>query len=44
MSGDEYGYSERRKTKKDLRRKRRERVYKQGGSFRTSNVKETGKK
>jgi hypothetical protein len=31
----DYGFPERRRSKKDLRRKRRERVYKQGGSQRT---------
>jgi hypothetical protein len=34
----DYGYSERRKTKKDLRRKRRERVFKRGGQQRSTNI------
>ena len=38
-----YGYPEKRRTKKDLRRKRRHRVYKRGGKFRGTKVKE-GKK
>lgn len=31
----DYGSPEKRKTKKDLRRKRQYRVYKKGGKFRT---------
>jgi len=37
----EYGGSERRRTKKDLKRKRLARGYKRGGQFRTQNVSET---
>lgn len=37
----DYGGNERRKTKKDLRRKRLARGYKRGGQFRTHNVSET---
>lgn len=36
----DYVSSEKRRTKKDLRRKRRFRVYKQGGKYRT---RDTGK-
>lgn len=36
----DYGGSERRKTKKDLKRKRLARGYKRGGQFRTQNVSE----
>ncbi|MFH1521763.1 MAG: hypothetical protein ABIF18_02280 [archaeon] len=38
----DYGSSERRKTKKDLKRKRLARGYKRGGQFRTHEVSETG--
>jgi hypothetical protein len=34
----DYGYGERRTTKKDLKRKRGERVFKRGGKFRTTTV------
>jgi hypothetical protein len=34
----EYGYSERRRTKKDLKRKRKLRGYKRGGQFRSSEI------
>jgi hypothetical protein len=37
----DYGGNERRKTKKDLKRKRLNRGYKRGGQFRTHAVKET---
>ena len=41
----DYGGCDRRKTKKDLKRKRLARGYKRGGQFRTQEVKETeGKK
>jgi len=40
----EYGGSDRRRTKKDLKRKRLSRVYKRGGKFRSAEVKEGGKK
>jgi len=36
----EYGGSERRKTKKDLKRKRLARGYKRGGKFRAAEVSE----
>ena len=36
----DYGGSERRRTKKDLKRKRIARGYKRGGQFRTQNVSE----
>jgi hypothetical protein len=39
----DYGGNERRRTKKDLRRKRLVRGYKRGGQFRTHEVDETGK-
>jgi len=34
----DYAYPQRRKNKNDKRAKRRARVYKQGGSFRSSDV------
>ncbi len=37
----DYGGTERRRTKKDLKRKRLARGYKRGGQFRTQNVDET---
>ena len=40
----EYGGRERRKTKKDLKRKRLARGYKKGGRFRTQEVSEGSKK
>ena len=40
----EYGGRERRKTKKDLKRKRLARGYKRGGKFRSAEVKEGDKK
>ena len=40
----EYGGRERRRTKKDLKRKRLVRVYKRGGKFRGAEVKEGEKK
>jgi len=40
----EYGGNERRRTKKDLKRKRLARVYKRGGKFRSAEVKEGEKK
>jgi len=39
----DYGYSEKRKSKKDLKKKRKQRGYKRGGKFRSSEVGE-GKK
>ena len=36
----DYGGNERRRTKKDLKRKRLARGYKRGGQFRTHNVSE----
>jgi hypothetical protein len=39
----DYGSPERRRTKKDLKRKRIARGYKRGGKFRTSEVKEDKK-
>ena len=39
----EYGGRERRKTKKDLKRKRLARGYKRGGKFRSAEVDETKK-
>ncbi len=36
----DFGGNERRKTKKDLKRKRLARGYKRGGKFRTAEVKE----
>lgn len=38
----DYGGNDRRKTKKDLKRKRLARGYKRGGKFRTHEVSETG--
>ena len=35
-----YGYPEKRKSKKDLKRKRKQRVYKKGGKFRAMNIKD----
>jgi hypothetical protein len=40
----DYGGTERRKTKKDLKRKRLSRGYKRGGKFRTHNVDEEAPK
>jgi hypothetical protein len=40
----DYGSGERRRTKKDLKRKRLARGYKRGGKFRTAEVKEGEKK
>lgn len=37
----DYGYGDKRKTKKDLRQKRINRGYKRGGQFRTMNVLES---
>ena len=39
----DFGGVDRRKTKKDLKRKRLVRGYKRGGKFRTANVDEEGK-
>jgi hypothetical protein len=39
----EYGYSEKRKTKKDLKHKRKSRVYKRGGKFRALDVSTSNK-
>ena len=36
----DYGEQERRRTKKDLKRKRRFRAYKKGGKFRSSEISE----
>ncbi len=36
----DYGYGEKRKTKKDLKLKRKSRAYKRGGQFRSSEVSE----
>jgi len=38
----DYGGTDKRRTKKDLKRKRLARGYKRGGKFRTHNVSETG--
>jgi len=38
----DYGGVDKRKTKKDLKRKRLARGYKRGGQFRTMDVSETG--
>jgi hypothetical protein len=38
----DYGGTDRRRTKKDLKRKRIARGYKRGGQFRTMNVDEVG--
>ena len=38
----DYGGTDKRRTKKDLKRKRLARGYKRGGQFRTHNVSETG--
>jgi len=35
---DEYGYSDRRKTKNDKKMKRKNRQFKRGGRFRTTNI------
>jgi len=40
----DYGGNERRRTKKDLKRKRLARGYKRGGKFRTHGVSEIGEK
>jgi hypothetical protein len=41
--GDEYGYSEKRKSKCDKRAKGRYARYKRGGAFRSANVNIRGK-
>ena len=38
----DYGGTDKRRTKKDLKRKRLARGYKRGGQFRTANVSEVG--
>jgi hypothetical protein len=38
----DFGGNDRRRTKKDLKRKRLARGYKRGGQFRTQNVSEVG--
>lgn len=38
----DYGGSDKRKTKKDLKRKRLFRGYKRGGRFRSSDIREVG--
>jgi len=40
----DYGGTDRRRTKKDLKRKRLARAYKRGGKFRSAEVKEGEKK
>ncbi len=40
----DYGYTEKRRSKKDLKKKRLQRAYKRGGRFRTMNVDEQSKK
>ena len=40
----DYGYSEKRKSKNDKRKKRLYGAYKRGGKFRASNVKEGNRK
>lgn len=40
----DYGAPEHRRTKKDLKRKRKQRAYKRGGRFRVSGIKEKEKK
>ena len=40
----DYGGADRRKTKGDLKRKRKNRVYKRGGQFRSHEVDETDSK
>jgi hypothetical protein len=40
----DYECGSKRKTKKDLKKKRQYRVYKRGGKFRTTEVKETDNK
>jgi len=40
---DDYGFPEKRKTKRDKKAKRRYGVYKKGGKFRSSKVKERAK-
>ena len=39
---NEYGIPYQRKSKKDMKRKRRNRVYKRGGTFRAMNIKKSG--
>lgn len=39
----DYGIPEKRKTKKDLKKKRQKRAYKKGGKFRSMNVQENNK-
>jgi hypothetical protein len=34
----DYGYNDRRRTKKDLKLKRKRRAYKRGGKFRGTNI------
>ena len=40
----DYERSEKRRTKKDLKKKREKRAYKRGGKFRSMNVEESPKK
>jgi len=40
LVGMDYGYSERRRTKKDLKLKRKRRAFKRGGQFRGMNIEE----
>jgi len=40
VGSNEYGYPERRKSKRDKRKKKLHGVYKKGGKFRSSKVKE----
>jgi len=41
--GNDYGFPEKRKTKRDKKAKKRYGVYKKGGKFRSSKVKERAK-
>jgi len=41
---NDYGYPERRKTKRDKKQKKRYGVYKKGGKFRATKIKEGGTK
>jgi hypothetical protein len=42
--GNDFGYPEKRKTKRDKKKKKKQRVYKKGGKFRTTKVKEGSSK
>jgi len=44
MVKDDYGYPQKRKSKNDKRKKKRQNVYKKGGKYRATNVNESRSK